>query len=157
MIQGSFSDVTVTSTGDQVGGIAGLTMEYGGGQPDIVDTSYALGSVTGNDKVGGLVGEAQGAIQHSYAAGVVSGATNVGGIVGVYSATPAVEVSFYDATATGQSDVGKGAPITPQVNMLEQMTYQPGVNDWDFTTVWSINEGVSYPYHQWWTGAVPVP
>jgi hypothetical protein len=42
---------------------------------------------------------------------------------------------------------------TPE--MLLQVSFDPL---WDFATIWQINEGSSYPYLQWQSGAfVPAP
>jgi hypothetical protein len=118
-----------------------------------ISDSYALGNVTGTDSVGGLVGTNSGAITNSYAAGAVAGTTNTGGLVGE-DATPNVTMSYYDSDTTGQTDTGKGDGFSSA-----QMTTQANFTGagWDFTTIWQMNDGVSYPYHQWYTGPAPGP
>lgn len=142
----SFADVTVSNTGESTGGLAG----YRGGVGSIQD-SYALGDVTGLDKVGGLLGEG-GAVERSYSVGVVLGSTNVGGLVGSGSTD---NESFYNSDTSGQTDTTKGAPRTT-AQMLQESTF----TNWDFAGgvgPWAINENASYPYHQWYTGPVPTP
>jgi hypothetical protein len=150
-IVSSFADVQVTSSGITVGGLIGDLDGTG------VDDSYAIGDVTGGDTVGGLVGVADAAVTRSYAAGAVtSGTATVGGLVGNVAAG-SVAASFYDQDATGRSDTGSGAP-TAGADMLKQATFAPGTaDDWDFATVWAIDEDTTYPYHQWYAGPKPTP
>ena len=66
-----------------------------------VTASYATGAVSGNQDVGGLVGENAGpTITNSYATGTVSGTTNVGGLAGVAGTTSG---SYFDTDTSGQS------------------------------------------------------
>lgn len=69
----------VSSTGDNVGGIAG-EIQYGA---SIVDCAY-IGMVNGQKNVGGLAGRIwdSGAIFNCYSYGEISGDFNVGGITG---------------------------------------------------------------------------
>ncbi|WP_190239979.1 DUF6531 domain-containing protein [Pelotomaculum schinkii] len=48
---------------------------------------------------------------------------------------------YYDTQTSGQSDTGKGTPQTTSA-MQRQVTF----TGWDFTDVWKIHEGTSYPY-----------
>jgi len=70
-----------------------------------------------------------------------TGAQQTGSLVGVNHNSEAVCDSYYDQDTTGQSDTGKGEP-RPTAEMKRQGTY----TGWDFDTVWSIDEGESYPY-----------
>ena len=76
-ITSSYSTAEVTSSGNYVGGLAG---ENRGS----ISNSFAAGTVTGNDYVGGLVGEngTGGNIISSYSTGAVTGDDYVGGLVG---------------------------------------------------------------------------
>jgi hypothetical protein len=106
-----------------------------------VSKSYATGSVSGKSSIGGLVGSNEdGNVSNSYATGSVSGVLwSIGGLVG-YNAGGSVTTSYYDKNTTGQSDTGKGTPKTT-AEMKQQATFV----DWDFDTIWQIDEGVSYP------------
>ena len=145
-IRESFADVTVsTGAGDWAGGLVGRNLA-------LVTDSYALGSVSGNDLVGGLVGRNQGSITTSYSAGAVTAtAAAVGGLVG-QSIGGTVAGSFYNSTTSGQTDVGKGEPKT-----TTEMTAASTFAGWNTQTVWQIQDGVTYPYHQWYTGVPPTP
>jgi len=81
-ITDSHADVTVTGATDQpnIGGLLGY-----GDWSVTISNSYSTGSVTGDIKVGGLVGTlAGGYIEESYSTGDVFGRTNgsIGGLVG---------------------------------------------------------------------------
>lgn len=48
----------------------------------------------------------------------------------------------YERNKTGQIDMGKGVPkTTPE--MTQQSTSEL---EWDFDSIWGIDEGSSYPY-----------
>jgi len=70
-------DVNITSSSDNVGGIAG----YNGGGSTI-QNCYVTGSVTGRGIVGGIVGYTTGTIQNCYVTANVMGRDNIGGIAG---------------------------------------------------------------------------
>ena len=71
-------DVNVEGTGDNIGGLIGLS-----NLGSVIINSYVTGNVTGmSDDVGGLVGDSGGSIINSYAKGVVTGSNSVGGLVG---------------------------------------------------------------------------
>ena len=54
-----------------------------GSNSGTIRTSYATGSVSGSDRIGGLVGlHSGGSIVASYSTAAVSGASSVGGFVG---------------------------------------------------------------------------
>lgn len=75
-----FADVSVLSaSGVYAGGLAG----YITATSSVIRNSYAVGTVTGYDHIGGLAGyQNQATITNSYASNLVSGSTNVGGISG---------------------------------------------------------------------------
>jgi hypothetical protein len=129
----------VVTGGINTGGLIG----YGSGITD----SYSKGNVEGTEKVGGLIGLVSGGglIKHSYASGTLIGSTGVGGLIGALQ-NGTVENSFYDSETSGRSDMNQGIPRTTE-EMMQQTTFI----DWDFTGVWAIDEGTSYPYLQWET------
>ncbi len=90
------------SGSNSVGGLVGDNQATG-----VVSLSYASGTVSGSDQVGGLVGASNGVIESSYASGSVEGDSNsvaVGGLVGTSTGT--IEISFATGDVTGASDVG---------------------------------------------------
>ncbi|MGG1634371.1 S-layer homology domain-containing protein [Paenibacillus sp. NRS-1760] len=117
---------------ESVGGLAGCL--YGGS----INNSYFIGSVTGSQLVGGLVGYHYGDIVNSYTAGNVTGNSFTGGLIGM-SDGGVITNSFYDTTASGQVDTGKGEGKTT-VEMQTASTY----TGWDFTSQWYVFEG-QYP------------
>ena len=75
-----------------------------GQNDDTVTESYATGSVEGNERVGGLVGEIRGAVTESYATGSVEGDERVGGLVGENRDT--VTESYATGSVEGDDSVG---------------------------------------------------
>lgn len=145
-------------------GIGGLVGQHYSG--NIVDT-YATGSVTSHERtmdcyVGGLIGMiGPGTVQNSYAVGAVSatgtpaGDMHLGGLVGKLpdvGTQPTFTSCYYDQEAAGQTDTGKGIPKT-SAEMAVQSTFE----NWDFNTIWTIDQGVSYPYLQRQTENIPYP
>ncbi len=55
---------------------------------------------------------------------------------------------FWDIPSSGQYNSPAGTGLFTN-DMLAQSNY----TDWDFTNIWSINEGVTYPYLQWQVAA----
>ena len=158
----------VSGEGWSIGGVVGYNIEGGdiknsyatgdvsgysysgglvGGNVGDITNSYATGDVSGNEYVGGFVGRSMGNIKNCYSTGVVSGEHNVGGFVGEnmdWDIKGNIEYSYYDKETTGQDDTGKGIPKTT-AEMMQQSTFET----WDFTNIWRINEGNSYPYLRW--------
>lgn len=157
---------TASVTGEsRVGGLIG---DWDG---DELTESFSNGVVSGNDKVGGLVGEAEAEIDNSYSIstvnGVGDGAKDVGGFIGYMdknitnsfsageirsegapagvhgfasqNSGDAVKV-YWDSEVAGVPVTGVGSPRT-----TEQMQKQATYVDWDFDTIWEIEEGQDYP------------
>ena len=93
----------VSLTGVDVTGdewVGGLVGENRG----TITASYATGTVSGEDYVGGLVGENGGTITASYATETVSGEDYVGGLVGENGGT--ITASYATGTVSGEDHVG---------------------------------------------------
>ena len=80
--------------------VGGLVGENRGG----VTAGYATGRVSGNSEVGGLVGQNRGGVTASYATGRVSGDSEVGGLVGQNRG--GVTASYATGRVSGDSEVG---------------------------------------------------
>ncbi|MFZ5897943.1 MAG: GLUG motif-containing protein [Bacillota bacterium] len=132
----SASYATATTTGGgMVGGLVGYNR-------NLIENSYASGAATSSaERVGGLVGYNYGEINKSYAVGAVTGPIS-GGLVGETSSST-ITASFYNSDTTGQDDTGKGVPKTTE-ELTQALTFSSA--GWDFTDVWAIDEGLSYPY-----------
>ena len=89
---------------DLVGGLVGHYRGVSSG--DNISASRASGNVTGSrNRVGGLVGQADGTIRASYATGTVSGAGLVGGLVGYLEGD--IITSYASGAVSGSTnDVG---------------------------------------------------
>lgn len=137
-IENSYSAATVTGT-TRVGGLIGNQI-----LANNVINCYVLGSVSGTGYVGGILGTSTNVvtITSSYVAGSVTAINaTVGGLTG-NAAKLAVVNSYYDGIAVGvkSSSVLQVSLVTS--TMKKQSTY----TDWDFESIWAIEEGVSYPY-----------
>lgn len=109
-IRRSFADVDVNANGDEVGGIAGASLHM-----TLIDQSFSIGDVQGDDEAGGLVGRhschtdgvVAGTVRNSYATGDVTGHDRVGGLVGVQRLQDAIiKYSFATGSVSGQTNAG---------------------------------------------------
>ncbi|WP_320054788.1 MBG domain-containing protein [uncultured Acetobacteroides sp.] len=72
-----------------------------------VSSSYATGTVSGNDAVGGLVGDNyHSTVSNSYATATVSGTTSIGGLVGNNESGSSINNSYASGTTPGTSYTG---------------------------------------------------
>jgi len=133
-IQGCFSTSNVNGTGMQCGGFVGYSSST------ITNCFAAIGDVIGYDYVGGFAGEITSTTTNCYSAGAVTAPSNVGGFAGWCSGT--CNNCFWDTDTSGQivSACGTGKTTT---KMMQKATFYPS---WDFSTVWGIDEGQTYPY-----------
>ena len=150
---GSVSNMSLATTNTFCGGLVGKSIgsdfnrcksngdiigskDYVGGLIGSLDAassiknSYATGNVTGEDKVGGAIGDSNGEVENCYSTGLVTGSgSDVGGFCG--ADTGNITNCFYDSETSGQSDTGKGEPKTTS-EMQQQSTF----TDWDFQDTW---------------------
>jgi hypothetical protein len=126
-----------------IGGLVGVSTNG-----STITNSYATVNVDANSNfVGGLVGQInESTITNSYATGAVKGVGEIGGLIGG-GAGSTVTNSFYDSQTTGQADTGKGTPKTT-AEMKQAATF----TGWDFTEIWKISNGDSYPRLAWQVG-----
>lgn len=98
IIKGSYFSGEVIGKGAVVGGLAGLNGIPGNrnipidGIPAYIEDSYAVGTISGADKVGGIAGEVWGQVRRTYFVGSVSGA-GIAGFMDDYDSR--IESSFY--------------------------------------------------------------
>ena len=163
----------VSLNGDVVGerSVGGLVGSFISSSMEFVGTT---GKVKGTESVGGIIGDMDGftTMTDAFSVNVVKGYEDVGGVIGynynysfgeetpyffrIYSAsmlktpdysggilgggssgTIDANTCFFDSTVAGIDRRGKTT-----AEMMMQSTY----TDYDFETVWEIQEGVSYPY-----------
>jgi len=166
-VSGSYSTGSVAGGDWNVGGLVGMNSNSG-----TVSGSYSTGSVAGVSRVGGLVGWNDGTVSDSYAMGSVSGSViHIGGLIGyieggsvtnTYSTglvggsgsnkggligsrdtwgPGTITSSYWDTQTSGMSTSAGGTGRT-----TAQMKQQSTFSGWDFTTIWGINEGSTYPW-----------
>ncbi len=111
-----------------------------------------VNSTSGNVGAGGLIGWAfrySGkllSIENAYAVGKVAvignGTKSIGGLIGCATGVPAVTSSYWSPETTGQLiSVGAEQPL-----LLQQMIQASSFENWDFTDIWTIEEGKTLPY-----------
>ncbi len=139
----AYATGSVTGSNANVGGLLGWNS-------GIVTNVYATGSVIGGEEVGGLVGTTLGNITNAYATGNVIGTLDydyapdtIGGLIGRnYSDLVfIVIISTYWDTETSAQSLSAGGTGRTTAEMYQQATYV----GWNFTDIWQINEGLSYP------------
>ncbi len=101
LISNSSAAGSAFGTGDNIGGLVG---EQQGGSS--IRDSYATGSVSGGDYVGGLVGNGLYFISNSYATGSVFGGDYVGGLVGFQVFRSGIRDSYATGSVSGDDYVG---------------------------------------------------
>ncbi len=160
-----FATGSVMGTGNQVGGLVGYNegtvsrcyasgpasgVFYIGGlvgynqELATVSDSYARGSATAENAVGGLVGyNYGGTMSRCYATGPATSAgwPWVGGLLGWWWGSIGLIDSYWDTETSGLTG-SAGGTGTNTVAMKQQATFA----GWDFTNVWQITEGVTYPF-----------
>jgi hypothetical protein len=155
------SSASVLGT-SSVGGLVGVGSTFAG-IPGIRD-SYAQGAVSGNDYVGGFIGDSSDVvIVNCYSTGLVSGTTNVGGFSGYNVNRFPIEDNeigcFWDVESSGEPNSAVGNPLTT-AQMYDENTF---INaGWDFvgetanggSDDWAMPTGGGYPilWHE-----LPVP
>ena len=130
------------------GNVRGLSRYNGGlvgSNHGTVANSYATGNVTGSTAVGGLVGYNSGTVSNSHATGYVTGYSDVGGLVGTNN-QGTVSNCFWDKVTSGMSSSDGGTGKTT-AEMKTRSTFTNA--GWDFTSVWCMNENVTYPFLSW--------
>ena len=146
-VSGTIS-VTDNSPYSYAGGIIGTS--YGTVQ-DCYSTA-SLSNVNSGGGIGGIAGYTAsntGAVSRCYFAGSLSGAaTTKGAIVGNYFQC-SLSANFFLSTsaswALGSTQANTGATSASDADMKKGSTFTAA--GWDFTNIWKINEGVSYPTH----------
>lgn len=118
--------------------------------PYYKDTYSSDNSSETQEYVGGFTGYLkQGEISNSYSTSHIVALSAYrrysGGIVGC-SIDGTIINCYYDENLSGCSDTGKGVPKTTLGMKLQEVC-----KDWDFDTVWAIDENINdgYPYLRW--------
>ncbi len=129
----------------------GLVGQNGGTFSGTISNSYATGRVSsGCCANGGLVGYQEGgsSIINSYSTGTVAGSFHIGGLLGEGGGS--VTNSFWDTSTSGWGSSLGGTGLT-----TAQMMQSGNLAGFDFTNVWNIVPGISYPYLRWQFSSTP--
>ena len=164
------------STGD-VGGESILGGLIGENNKGMVSYCYATGEVCGDNHVGGLMGTNKDKVSNCFSTGNVIGDRNVGGLIGFNYATVSycyitcdVSGANYTGALVGQNigtvlksfwNIQTSGLITSNVgigkNTSEMKTKITFTSEgWDFTSIWYMFEGVSYPLLVWCAEVLPI-
>ena len=128
----------VTATHDYVGGLAGKTVNTD------MTKSYAIGSVTGVDFVGGLAGSFNGFMAEVFAANDITGTGSAVGPVTGHFAGGSVGNRYFDSAITGFSSSPDGSSAINDSTYFYDSATNPPFDTWDFPGVWRLNYK-SYP------------
>ena len=130
--------------------VGGLVGGHGSGD---ITACYAIADVSGDNRVGGLIGDSRSSIMACYSAGLVSGAWDVGGLVGWNSFGMPI-ACFWDVETSGQpTSVGGRGLATSQMKSVA--IYRDA--GWAGQG-WVIEDGLDYPRLEWEGSAgVPIP
>jgi hypothetical protein len=142
-IQTSYATGAVSNTANATGGFVG---NFAGGSLKDVYATGDVSSTSATGVTGGLIGSSgAGSVENAYAVGAVTGSNSVGSFVGSGTGTFAV-TSSYALVNGAQLGNGAGTPtVTIPVLSDAALKTQATFTGWDFTTVWTLTEGVSYP------------
>ena len=106
----TISNLTITSDEDYVGLFGAV-----GDDGTLTNVSLEAVDITGNERVGGLVGQNEGSISHSYVTGSVDGSGNsVGGLVGLNGGTGTTDSTIshsYSAVSVDSSSFWVGGLV----------------------------------------------
>ncbi len=149
----SYSNCSASGTTSRNQGIGGLVGVSAGS----ITTSYSTGDVTGDRRIGGLVGwNYESNITNSYSTGMVSGDSDFGGLVGL-NKDGSITASFWDIQTSGQT-TSAGGEVKITAEMMDPNTFISA--GWDFlgetvngpNDVWKIWDGYDYPRLAWESG-----
>ena len=154
-ISNSYASVNANERGS-MGGLVALN--YLGA---VISNSYATGNVYAKESpAGGLVGYNEGTIENSFATGNVTGDGGIGnylgGLAGLNGANGVITTSYFYEHAQPSVCVGLNegsVECTPEtLGSYFYYSSNAPMTSWDFSTIWDIDVGVSYPCFLWQGG-----
>jgi len=155
-ITGCYVEGGSVSADENVGGLVGANYQ------GFVTNCYAMGTVSGKEIVGGLVGQSGdwgidpgwgSKVLNCFSTGLVSGEYNIGGLVGD-NLKGEIANSFWDIETSGLTTSAGGTGKTTAEMQAESTFTDAG---WDFVgksvngteNFWSICDGTNYPRLVW--------
>ena len=115
----------------------------------VIQSSYAVGSVSGASYVGGLIGDNNASVVNSYSIGAVTGTASAGGLIGFSSqAMSSVSAAYWNIETSGIAG-GEDAKLVGQgmtTGELAAPTSATGIyKDWTAGGVWDFGTAKQYP------------
>ena len=132
----SYSTCVVSGSGtaQTIGGLVGYNVNA------TITNCYSTGSVSGDIHIGGLIGaNVNSTVTNCYSTGAVSGSSTGG--LNAYNSLGTYNDCFWDTQTSGQATSAGGTGKT-----TAQMKQEATFNNWNFSTIWDITEGVTYPW-----------
>lgn len=125
---------------NMIGGICGH------GYYVTINNSYATGIITGTLRAGGIIGFMErSAMNNSYSTASVSGNSLTGGLIGYREEYQEnINNCYWNTETSGHSSSFGGTGL----NTWEMMRAGSFTN-YDFTFIWQIEEGETFPYLRW--------
>ncbi|WP_076571599.1 YDG domain-containing protein [Janthinobacterium sp. TND4EL3] len=111
-----------------------------GNSTGTISNNYASGAVTGADGVGGLLGSNVGSVSNNYSTGQVTGSTNTGGLLGYNFGSGSG--NFWDTTTSGRATSATGTGLTTAQMKLLSSYSAPG---WNLASTWIVYDTYTYP------------
>ena len=101
---------------------------YQGRNAAVINSSYSTAAVSGNNQVGGVLGQKFGSVTNSYSIGRVSGSSNVGGLIGS-SSQGSTTNSYWDTSTSDRATSGGGGTGKTTSELQSPTTYGATAND----------------------------
>ena len=101
---------------------------YQGRNAAVINSSYSTAAVSGNNQVGGVLGQKFGSVTNSYSIGRVSGSSNVGGLIGS-SSQGSTTNSYWDTSTSRTTSSGGGGTGKTTSELQSPTTYGATAND----------------------------
>ncbi|MCK4757310.1 MAG: hypothetical protein KAS67_02545, partial [Thermoplasmata archaeon] len=122
--------------GDRMGGLVGWL------SAGSVKNCYSTGNATGDDSIGGLIGQNSATAINCYSSGYVNGNTNFGGLIGLGPGT--VTNCTWDNQTSQQVVSAEGGTGNNTANMMNNFTFKNA--GWDFDNIWFSVNGSTRPF-----------
>ena len=144
-IENSYSEMNINVKATSAGG---LVAQNNG----TLENSYFIGTIKGENEVGGLVGTNynSGQINNSFSAGFVEGMEDVGAIVGLNGA--AINTSYWDIDSASQDNgVGRGSSDGTTgltTSEIQGSSAKENMPEFDWVEIWKTVQN-DYPILRW--------
>ena len=146
--QDYYSVIATNASSGKVSGSRNIGGFVGSSQGDI-NNCYSSCNVSGNYSVGGLIGySVVNTIKHCYSLGKVNGDSDTGGLVGIIQGGDIIGSYFCKLLSDQDNGVGaieENSTVEVDTLSVSQMKQDTSFNNWNFSSIWEIENNVSYP------------